>query len=103
MIRIRVTRMAGEIVSLVCQGHAGYAEEGHDIVCAAVSVLAFTCANALESVAHVQPKVEEKDGFLSVFLPENAGHDAQTVMNTVLQGFRDLNDAYPTYLQLKEN
>ena len=103
MIRIRVTRMAGEIVSLVCQGHAGYAEEGHDIVCAAVSVLAFTCANALESVAGVQPKVEEKDGFLSVFLPENAGHDAQTVMNTVLQGFRDLSDAYPTYLQLKEN
>ena len=103
MIRIRVTRMAGEIVSLVCQGHAGYAEEGHDIVCAAVSVLAFTCANALESVAGVQPKVEEKDGFLSVFLPENAGHDAQTVMHTVLQGFRDLSDAYPTYLQLKEN
>ncbi len=103
MIRIRVTRKAGEIVSLVCQGHAGYAEEGRDIVCAAVSVLAFTCANALESVAQVQAKVEEKDGFLSIFLPENAGHDAQTVMNTVLQGIRDLCDAYPTYLQLKEN
>ncbi|MBQ4638975.1 MAG: ribosomal-processing cysteine protease Prp [Clostridia bacterium] len=103
MIRIRVTKEAGEITSLVCQGHAGYAEEGHDIVCAAVSVLAFTCANALESVAHVKAKVEERDGFLSIYLPPNAGHDAQTVMNTVLQGFRDLNDAYPKYLQLKEN
>ena len=103
MIRIQITRKAGEIVSLVCRGHAGYAEEGRDIVCAAVSVLAFTCANALESVAGVQAKVEEKDGFLSIFLPENAGHDAQTVMNTVLQGFRDLCDAYPMYLQLKEN
>ena len=103
MIRISITKTAGEITSLVCRGHAGYAEEGRDIVCAAVSVLAFTCANALESVAGVQAKVEEKDGFLSIFLPENAGHDAQTVMNTVLQGFRDLCDAYPKYLQLKEN
>ena len=90
MIRIRVTRKAGEIVSLVCQGHAGYAEEGRDIVCAAVSVLAFTCANALESVAGVQPKVEEKDGFLSVYLPENAGHDAQTVMNVTEARLREL-------------
>ncbi len=103
MISIRVTEKAGEITSLVCRGHAGYAEEGRDIVCAAVSVLAFTCVNALESVAGVQPRVEERDGFLSIFLPEQAGHDAQTVMKTVLQGFRDLQDAYPKYLQLKEN
>lgn len=103
MIRITVTKKDGEIISLVCKGHAGYAEEGRDIVCAAVSVLAFTCANALESVTGVKAHVEEKDGFLSIFLPENAGHDAQIVMNTVLQGLRDVCDAYPKYLQLKEN
>ena len=103
MIRITVTRKEGEITSLICKGHAGYAEEGRDIVCAAVSVLAFTCANALESVAGVKARVEEKDGFLSIFLPDQAGHDAQTVMKTVVQGLRDVCDAYPTYLQLKEN
>lgn len=91
------------MTAVACQGHAGYADEGKDIVCAAVSILAYTCANALESVAGEKPETSEKDGFLSISLPNGGGHDAQIIFQTVIQGLQDLMDAYPSYLQLKEN
>ena len=40
MITITVKKRNGNYLEFVSKGHAGYAEEGQDIVCAAVSVLA---------------------------------------------------------------
>ena len=37
MICITVTESDGEYISVESNGHAGYAEEGQDIICAAVS------------------------------------------------------------------
>ena len=39
MITITVKKRNGNYLEFVSKGHAGYAEEGQDIVCAAVSVL----------------------------------------------------------------
>ena len=50
MTRVAILQGALGPVGFICQGHAGYAEAGADIVCAAVSILTTTCANALESV-----------------------------------------------------
>ena len=67
MIRVTLFKSpGGNITGFSCKGHAGYAEEGSDIVCAAVSVLSITCANALQSVAGAEPEITEKDGFLTV-------------------------------------
>ncbi|MBR1607087.1 MAG: ribosomal-processing cysteine protease Prp, partial [Clostridia bacterium] len=35
----------GRLSGFSCKGHAGYAEAGSDIVCAAVSALSITCCN----------------------------------------------------------
>ena len=44
MITITVKKRNGNYLEFVSKGHAGYAEEGQDIVCAAVSVLVInTC------------------------------------------------------------
>ena len=51
------TAESGQVTSFLCAGHAAYADEGQDIVCAAVSALTETCVNALERVAHVKPAV----------------------------------------------
>ncbi len=94
----------GELLSgFECTGHAGYAEEGSDIVCAAVSILTTTCANALETVAGVKPLVKATAGRMILALPANAGRDAQVIMKTLRQGMRDLAQEYSQYLQLIEN
>ena len=51
MTTVSVRYEGGSIGSISVKDHADYAEYGHDIVCAAASVLITTCANALENVA----------------------------------------------------
>ena len=94
------------LVGFDCEGHAGYAPSGSDIVCAAVSALTATCANALESVANIQVKVERrpKDAFLQVLLPDNLTqeqlHDSQVLLKCLRQGIGDLASQYPKYVHL---
>ena len=91
----------GKLTGFMCKGHAGFARAGKDIVCAAVSVLSTTCANALESVAGVTPKVEAEDGYMKIMLPEGCdNHDAQVILRTFEQGMRDIEASYSKYIQI---
>ena len=103
MIRVTLHRKGDLITGFECLGHAGYAEEGSDIVCAAVSILTTTAVNALESVAGLKPMAEVSPGKMVLSLPEAGCHDAQVILKTMRQGLKDLTDAYPDYLLLKEN
>ena len=103
MIRVTLHQKGGLITGFECVGHAGFAEAGSDIVCAAVSILTTTCANALESVAGLKPTVKAAPGKMILTLPEGGGHDAQVILKTMRQGLRDIKDAYPDYVLLKEN
>ncbi len=102
MTRITLYRTADQqLCGFECRGHAGYAEAGSDIVCAAVSVLATTCANALESVAGVSPGVEAKDGYMRVQLSEGEiTHDASVILRTFEQGIHDIAISYPQYIHI---
>ncbi len=102
MIRVTLHTRGGQITGFECSGHAGYAQAGNDIVCAAVSVLTVTCANALETVAHVKPLVKASEGKMLLALPHGSGREAQIILQTLRQGLRDLKDEYPDYLLLRE-
>ena len=104
MIRVKIVRAGKDFLGFECKGHAGYAPEGSDIICSAVSVLAFTCANALESVAGKKAEAEVSDGFMKVMLSEkDVSPETQIIFQTIFQGFSDLAEEYPKYLRLTEN
>ena len=103
MIRVTLHFRGTEIIGFECTGHAGFAQAGNDIVCAAVSTLAFTCANALEAVAGVKPLVKATSGRMILALPKGSGHDAQVILKTMRQGLLDVKDAYPNHLLLNES
>lgn len=103
LLRDRLGRYAGFSV----KGHAGYAQEGSDIVCAGISVLTTTCVNALEAVAGIAPLVTGgEDGFLEARLPQGITdaqmHDAQVLLGALHQGLSDLADGYGKYIRLAE-
>ena len=102
MIRLTLHSRDGEWTGFECLGHAGFAEAGQDIVCAAVSTLTTTCVNALETVAGVKPRAEASPGKMVLTLPGNAGHDAQVILGAMRQGLSDLAEEYPRYFQLIE-
>ncbi|MBQ7655258.1 MAG: ribosomal-processing cysteine protease Prp [Clostridia bacterium] len=102
MIRVTLHSQGECITGFEVTGHAGYAEAGQDIVCAAVSILTATCANALETVAGVKPMVKAKEGHMLLALPNGSGRDAQVILRTMRQGLRDLSQEYSRYLLLNE-
>ena len=105
MIRAKLFRTPdGVWAGYELRGHAGWAEAGQDIVCAAASVLAINCVNSLETVCQVQARVTGgNDGQLSVMLPERLSpqqnHDAQILLGALRQGLSDLQEEYPDHIQ----
>ena len=106
MTTLRVEWDADRIRQFSVSGHAGFAESGGDIVCAAASVLIFTCINALESVAGIEPLVDQVERNAAITLTMPAGIDSQTadtaqiILRTGLQGFKDLAVSYPMHFKI---
>ena len=76
MITIKVRKKNGSYEEFISKGHAGYAEAGQDIVCAAVSALIITTVNSLEKFTDDKFDVQEKDGlfpFISEMIFLNGG------------------------------
>ncbi len=103
MTTIRLFKLNNRLRGFQIEGHAGYAQTGEDIVCAALSFLSITCANALEEIAGVKPmtQMDEEKGYLKVQLGE---HLLNTKTDTIFQvfhlGVRQLSDSYPEYVRI---
>ena len=87
------------IVGFEVKGHSGYAPEGEDIVCAAVSSAAYMTANTVTDVVGAKAAIDEGDGRLSLAVEEeNAG------IKTVIDGFflhmKALQEQYPERIQV---
>ena len=105
MTNIRIYRNGqGRLCGFSVIGHTGSAPAGEDIVCAGVSALAQTAANALETVAGIRPILHMGDGFMSVRLPRELDPGklfvARIILKTVQQGFTDIVASYPQYVRI---
>ena len=101
MTTIRLLGRQGIQLGFEISGHTGAGSEGNDLVCAAVSFLATTCVNALESVAKAPCRVLQDEAYLRADIPENdLNLEAVTILKTFRQGAMDLRQAYPRYMKL---
>ena len=83
------------------RGHSGYAREGEDIVCAAVSAVAQATLIGLVEVLNLPVKHEsdEKRGVLSVKI-RSAGRESQILLDTMKRALEAIANDYPDYLQV---
>ena len=108
MTTITFRSEGGRIIGFDSQGHSGYAEEGADIVCAAVSstidLVIATINDVLGLAASV--KIRESDAFISLRLPGSLGQTAESTCQALLTGlmlyFTELHDAYPDNIEILE-
>lgn len=105
MIRVRFYYRRRRIRRLSVKGHAGFAEYGRDIVCAAVSVLAQTAVLALRMIAGLEPKVRLDQGLLEISLPARASHEAEAkafvILDTVALGLAEIAKEHPRYVSIE--
>ena len=105
MITATLFRDEARFTGFRARGHSGYAGEGQDIVCAAVSVLGCTCVNSLESLLGIVVTMHSnRDGLLDFDLPampEEKQEGAQLLMGALKQGLSDVRDSFPRFVKLE--
>ena len=102
MIKITIMKHADSYRGFVISGHAGYAEEGYDIICSAVSALSVTTANSIESLAHVYVEAQQEDGYISCQFPKGINAEGTLLMDSMILGMRSIRDSYgKKYIQLR--
>ena len=102
MITIKVRKKTGSYEEFISKGHAGYAEAGQDIVCAAVSALIITTVNSLEKFTDDKFDVQEKDGFVSIYFRNDLSERGMLLMDSLLLGLTEIAGSYNNrYLTVK--
>lgn len=102
MINISVEKKNNYINKVIIKGHSGYSDYGSDIVCASVSSIAITTVNAITRLDSDLIYFDEKDGFLTIEIKEN-DRIVNTLVNNMLDLFRELEIDYPKNIKIKNN
>ncbi|MGI6668872.1 MAG: ribosomal-processing cysteine protease Prp [Acetivibrionales bacterium] len=96
----------GTVGAVEIYGHAGYAKKGHDIICSAVSAIAYTAAGALEELAGLKRCYSERDGQMSIRLPremtEQQKKTSRVILDAAVIGFRQVELSYGEYVMVVE-
>ena len=103
MIKVTFTE-SGHKLSLRLEGHAGYAEEGKDIVCASASILAYTLATIVDSFDDVESVIDLNLGDTTIECECEDESTFVTLKNAYLQakiGYALLAEYYPQYVRLE--
>ena len=104
--KVEIFNHDGRIHGFSVSGHSGYAEEGSDIVCAAVSAAVTFAECTINDVLgnHANTKVKEEEPRITLTLP--AACDDEDAVQAVLTGFLltvcSLRDNYPEYIEVME-
>ena len=99
MIRFKFVRSGKSTIGFECSGHAGFAQAGQDIVCAAVSSAAYLAANTITDSFNIKATARVSDGFMSLELLEESA-EAQKVLDGLEAHIRSLAQDYPRSIKV---
>ncbi len=92
----------GQYRGFQTKGHAGYAEHGYDIICAAVSALVTNTVNSIELLTsnHVRLRTEEESGFMSVNLQEETAPETELLLRSLRCGLESIEAEHKAYIHV---
>lgn len=101
MIKARFCRQNGQVVQFRCSGHAGYADRGQDIICAAVTSAVQMTANALTECAHLPAVVTATEGEIAIEYT-GGGKTAQILFDSLHLQLTLLMQDHPKHIQVTD-
>ena len=87
----------GEYKGFTCDGHAGFADYGEDIVCAAISVLVINAINSLEQITGEQMQVETDEDAGTIrcrFVNQPLKETSKALMDSLVLGLTQIEKQY---------
>lgn len=102
MIKITIYRDSnGSAIGFKTNGHAGFAEYGRDIVCAAVSVLTINFVNSVEKLTGDRFKIQTGDGLMKFRFQNEPGAGSKLLMDSLILGLQGIQNDYKNeYIQI---
>ncbi len=104
MIKIAIIHNNNGIKTVECTGHSGYAAQGKDIVCSAVSATVQTALLGLMDISEVN--YQRREGFLSFTCPEaktaEDGIKQQAILRAMYLSLKDMQSGYKAFINLEE-
>ncbi|WP_294755499.1 ribosomal-processing cysteine protease Prp [uncultured Ruminococcus sp.] len=94
MIRAEIYQSEKQFRGFRVTGHAGYAESGQDIVCAAVTSACMLAANIITDGFHISAKSGAEDNVM-LCIADNADERADAVVDMLVQQLEMIRDEYP--------
>ncbi len=99
MTQVRFHVNDNQLTGFEISGHSGFALEGSDIVCAAISSAAIMAANTVTDIIGDKADITEKDGYLRFSLIEGSNASVK-----VLEGLRlhltQISEQYPDNIKI---
>ena len=92
-----------ECVGFQVFGHAGYAETGEDIVCAAISVLVINTINSLDQLAGEKFKLvtNEEEGLIDCRFEKPINEKSVLLLDSMVLGLQEIKKQYgKTFIDL---
>lgn len=89
------------------EGHGGSGEAGHDLVCASVSILAYTLASFVQNMKEAKqvynPKTDLREGNALIYCdpPSKYKNSVTLVFDSICGGFELLARNYPQYVSFE--
>ena len=106
MTRCEFSTEGDRITGFSVSGHSGYAENGNDIVCAAISAVVTMAEATINDVCGAKAKVRVKDEDARITLTLPTSCDEEDAVQAVLAGMMltlcNLRDDYPDYIEVLE-
>ena len=101
MIDVRFfTTDSGELLGFSINGHAGYGEDGADVVCAAVSSAAYLTANTVTEILHADAQVSADDGFMQVRVSPSSAAGCRSIFAGFKLHMIGLEEQYLDYIRV---
>ena len=84
----------GEIIGFRSEGHSGYADQGEDIVCAAISALVINTINSINELTddEMDVDIDEDEGYIDASFFDTPGKEAQLLLKSLALGLTNMED-----------
>ena len=104
MTKISIYRKNDSIIKYVVDGHAEFVQEGDDIVCSAISTVAYTTINGITDVLGISVGYEVRDAYIECIVPEDLSDSEREkvdiLLDTMYLSFVNLEEQYKEYITI---
>ena len=96
MISVIISRQGTDIKQIDLSGHAGFADEGEDIVCSAVSILVINTFNSIERFTDDDFRLDAAGdgGDMSMVFFEKLSDRSQLLLDSMILGLDEIQKQY---------